>query len=124
MSKPIEHLGEIIYRIKDLEPFGNRMNKKIELETPEEKTKKIKIIKIKETIRNGLDKLKIMKISIKKELDEIESKLISRKENERMERFKIEEIKELKAELKELESKLELKQKFKEPILEKTRSKF
>ena len=41
------------------------MNKIIELETSEEQTIKIKIIKIQETIRNGLDELKIMKICCK-----------------------------------------------------------
>ena len=46
----------------------------------------------------------------KKELEEIESKLMSLKENERMVRFKIEEIKG---------SELELEQNFKEPILKK-----
>ena len=41
------------------------------------------------------------------------------KETERMKILKIEEIKELEAELKEPESELELELKFKEPILEK-----
>ena len=41
------------------------MNKIIELETSEDQTSNIKKIKIKETIRNGLDELKIMKISCK-----------------------------------------------------------
>ena len=39
------------------------MNRIIKLETPEEK---IKRIKIKETIRNGLDELNILKINRKK----------------------------------------------------------
>ena len=39
------------------------MNKIIKLETPEDK---IKRIKIKETIRNGLDELNILKINRKK----------------------------------------------------------
>ena len=40
-------------------------------------------------------------------------------ENERMARFKIEEVKELEAELNRLQSVLELELKFKEPILKK-----
>ena len=65
MSKPIEHLGEIINRIIDLEPSENKMNI-IELETSEGKTYKTKWIKIEETIRNLLDELKIMKTNRKK----------------------------------------------------------
>ena len=83
MSKPIEHLGEIINRIIDLEPSENKMNI-IELETSEGKTYKTKWIKIEETIRNLLDELKIMKTNRKKELEEIELKLMSLKENEKM----------------------------------------
>ena len=83
MSKPIEHLGEIINRIIDLEPSENKMNM-IELETSEGNTYKTKWIKMKETIRNVLDELKIMKTNRKKELEEIESKLMSLKENEKM----------------------------------------
>ena len=83
MSKPIEHLGEIINRIIDLEPSENKMNI-IELETSEGSTYKTKWIKMKETIRNVLDELKIMKTNRKKELEEIESKLMSLKENEKM----------------------------------------
>lgn len=83
MSKPIEHLGEIINRIIDLEPSENKMNI-IELETSEGNTYKTKWIKMKETIRNVLDELKIMKTNRKKELEEIESKLMSLKENEKM----------------------------------------
>ena len=49
-----------------------------------------------------------MEINRKKELEQIEPKLTSLKENERITRFKIEEIKELEIELKELESELEL----------------
>lgn len=41
------------------------MNKIIELETLEDKTNNIKITKTNETIRNGLDELKIMKINCK-----------------------------------------------------------
>ena len=41
MSKPIEHLGEIINRIIDLEPSENKMNI-IELETSEGNTYKTK----------------------------------------------------------------------------------
>ena len=55
----------LIDTIIDLKSSENRMNKIIELETSEEQTIKIKIIKIQETIRNGLDELKIMKISCK-----------------------------------------------------------
>ena len=65
-------------------------------------------MKIKELRRNWLDELNIIEINRKKELEQIESKLTSLKENERMARFKIEEIKELEIELKELESELEL----------------
>ena len=65
-------------------------------------------MKIKELRRNWLDELNIIEINRKKELQQIESKLTSLKENERMARFKIEEIKELEIELKELESELEL----------------
>ena len=83
MSKPIEHLGEIINRIIDLEPSEDKMNI-IELETSEGNTYKTKWIKMKETIRNVLDELKIMKTNRKKELEEIESKLMSLKENEKM----------------------------------------
>ena len=83
MSKPIEHLGEIINRIIDLEPSENKMNI-IELETSEGNTYKTKWIKMKETIRNVLDELKIMKTNRKKELEEIESKLMSLKESEKM----------------------------------------
>ena len=83
MSKPIEHLGEIINRIIDLEPSENKMNI-IELEISEGNTYKTKWIKMKETIRNVLDELKIMKTNRKKELEEIESKLMSLKENEKM----------------------------------------
>ena len=39
---------------------------------------------MKETIRNVLDELKIMKTNRKKELEEIESILMSLKENEKM----------------------------------------
>ena len=39
---------------------------------------------MKETIRNVLDELKIMKTNRKKQLEEIESKLMSLKENEKM----------------------------------------
>ena len=39
---------------------------------------------MKETIRNVLDELKIMKTNRKKELEEIESKLMSLQENEKM----------------------------------------
>ena len=67
MSEPIEDLGETISRIIDLEPSENRMNK-IELETAEVKTNEIESIKIKETTRNGLEELKIMKTNRKKEL--------------------------------------------------------
>ena len=83
MSKPIEHLREIINRIIDLEPSENKMNI-IELEISEGNTYKTKWIKMKETIRNVLDELKIMKTNRKKELEEIESKLMSLKENEKM----------------------------------------
>ena len=65
-------------------------------------------MKIKELRRNWLDELNIIEINRKKELEQIESKLTSLKENERMARFKIKEIKELGIELKELESELEL----------------
>ena len=65
-------------------------------------------MKIKELRRNWLDELNIMEINRKKELEQIEPKLTSLKENERITRFKIEEIKELEIELKELESELEL----------------
>ena len=41
------------------------MNKIIELETLEDKTNNIKITKTKETIRNELDELKIIKINCK-----------------------------------------------------------
>ena len=44
------------------------------------------------------------------ELDKIELKSMGLKENERMERFKIEERKELEIELRQLESELELNQ--------------
>ena len=60
-----------------------------------------------------------MEINKKKELEKIKSKLMSPKENERIVRFKIEEIKGLEIELKELE----FERKFKEPILKKTRTK-
>ena len=63
-------------------------------------------MKIKELRRNWLDELNIMEINRKKELEQIEPKLTSLKENERITRFKIEEIKELEIELKELESEL------------------
>ena len=86
MSKPEKNLEKIIDRIIDLEPFEDRMIKKIKLEKPEEEAGKI---------RSRLDELKIMKISTKEELEEIKSELMVLKENERMARFKIEEIKEL-----------------------------
>ena len=57
-----------------------------------------------------------MKINTKKELEKIESKLMSLKENERMARFKTEQIKGLEMELKELESELELELKYEESI--------
>ena len=78
----------MIDRIIDLQPFENKMNKMTKLETSEDKANEIK--RIKETIRIGLDELKIMKINRKKELEEIESKLMNLKENERMARFKLE----------------------------------
>ena len=56
MSKPIENFGEIMERTIYLEPFEN-------IENIIDKTNKTKRIKIKETIRNGLGKLKIMKIN-------------------------------------------------------------
>ena len=60
-----------------------------------------------------------MKTNRKKELEEIELELMSLKENERRAIFKIEEIKKLQIELKELESELELEIKFKELIFKK-----
>ena len=66
-----------------------------------------------------MDELKIMKTNRKKELEEIELELMSLKENERRAIFKIEEIKKLQIELKELESELELEIKFKELIFKK-----
>ena len=47
-----------------------------------------------------------MKMNQKKELEEIESNLMSLNENERMTRFKTGDIKELHIELKELESEI------------------
>ena len=47
------------------------MNEIIKLEAAKGKTNKINRIKIKLTIRNGLDELKIMKINRKIELEEI-----------------------------------------------------
>ena len=119
MSKPIERLKEIIHGIIDLQPSERKMNRIIGLGTPEDKTSKRKRIKIKESIRNGLSELKITKINKKTQLKKIASKLMGLKETERMKILKIEEIKELEAELKEPESELELELKFKEPILEK-----
>ena len=81
---------------------------KIELKAHKDETGKI---------RTGLDELKIMKISTKEELKEIESELVILMENKRMERFKIEEIKELEIELKELKSELL----FEELMLERIR---
>lgn len=52
------------------------------------------------------------------ELDKIELKSMGLKENERMERFKIEERKELEIELRQLESELELNQNWKSHYLE------
>lgn len=109
-------------RIKDLEPPESKTNKIIELGTPADKTNNVKRIKIKETIKNGLEKEKIMIISKRKKLEKIESKLVSLKETERMARFNIEETKGKEIELKGLESEPELEQKFKGPILKKTRT--
>ena len=60
-----------------------------------------------------------MKTNRKKELEEIESELMSLKQNERRAIFKIEETKKSEIELKELESQLELEIKFKELIFKK-----
>lgn len=75
----------------DLELSDDRMIKGTKLQTSEDKANKI---------RSGLDKLIIMKINTKNEIEEIESKLISLKENERLVRFKTEGIKELELKLK------------------------
>lgn len=56
-------------------------------------------------IRSGLDELGIMKMDTKENIEEIRSELISQKEKKRMVRLKIEDIKELSMDLKELESK-------------------
>lgn len=56
-------------------------------------------------IRTGLDELGIMKMDTKENIEEIRSELISQKEKKRMVRLKIEDIKEISMDLKELESK-------------------
>ena len=56
-------------------------------------------------------------MGIKEELEEVRPELMSLKKKERMASFKIEEIKELKMELKELESELKPKIKFKSRYL-------
>lgn len=94
MSKLAEHFehNDKQNRMINLEQSGSRINKIIELETPGHKKKnKIKRIEIKETMRNGLDELKISKMNNKKELEKMKLNIMSLKENERIVRFKIEE---------------------------------
>ena len=107
MSILVKHLEEKIDGIIELKSFENRINIITKLEASENETHRIK---------SGLGKLKIMKIDIKKELEKIGSQFTSLKQKEKMARFKIEEITELEIELKELESKLKPKLKFKELI--------
>ena len=73
MSRQEKCLEKINDKIIDLESSDDRMIKKIELKKPKE--------------------LKIMKINTKEQLEEIESEFVILKENERMARFKIEQIK-------------------------------
>ena len=68
-------------------------------------------------IRSGLDELGIMKMDTKENIEEIRSELISQKEKKRMVRLKIEDIKELSMDLKELKSELKPKIKFKSRYL-------
>ena len=100
-----KHLEEIIDRIIDLKSFENGADMRKKLEALKKETDRNRI-------RSGLNELKIMKMDIKEELEEIRPELMSLKKKERMARFKIEEIKELKMELKELESELKPKIKF------------
>ena len=66
MSRQEKNIEKIIDRIIDLEPFDDRMIKKIELKTQENKTDRIK---------HELDKLKIIKINTKNELEEIKIRI-------------------------------------------------
>ena len=66
MSRQEKNIEKIIDRIIDLEPFDDRMIKKIELKTQEDKTDRIK---------HELDKLKIIKINTKNELEEIKIRI-------------------------------------------------
>ena len=66
MSRQEKNIEKIIDRIIDLEPFDDRMIKKIELKTQEDKT---------DRIQHELDKLKIIKINTKNELEEIKIRI-------------------------------------------------
>ena len=75
----------------DLEPPNDKIIKEIELKTHKDEADKIK---------SGLDELKILKINAKEDLEEIGLELMNLKENESIERLKIEVTEELETELK------------------------
>ena len=64
-KKTIESFEEIIEIIIGLEPSENKVYNVTEydIETPEEKINRVKKVKIRETIKNGLDELKIIKLN-------------------------------------------------------------
>ena len=75
----------------DLEPSNDKIIKEIELKTHKDEAGKIK---------SGLDELKILKINAKEDLEEIGLQLMNLKENESIERLKIEVTEELEIEFK------------------------
>ena len=109
-KETIESFEEIIEIIIDLEPSENKIDKitEYDIETPEDKINKVKRVKIKETIKNGLDELKLMEINKIKELEEIEWKLMCQKvkiikqriKNKKVAEFEITLKREIKEEIK------------------------
>ena len=109
-KETIESLEEIIEIIIGLEPSENKIDKitKYYIETPEDKINKVKRVKIKETIKNGLDELKLMEVNKIKELEEIEWKLMCQKvkiikqriKNKKVTEFEITLKREIKEEIK------------------------
>ena len=75
----------------DLEPPNDKIIKEIELKTHKDEAGKIK---------SGLDELKILKINAKEDLEEIGLHIMNLKENESIERLKIEVTEELEIEFK------------------------
>ena len=65
VKKTIESFEEIIEIIIGLEPSENKVYnvREYDKETPEEKINRVKKVKIRKTIKNGLDKLRKIKLN-------------------------------------------------------------